>query len=105
MTKSLIREDEYGTYIRVGGYAFRPPTDSRILAGEHVTAKHVGGTQTAKVEDELWQSFSSDPQYKSYVVHGPDWDEEAYRADPRTAFIFEENDRRWDEYKKGAVPL
>lgn len=61
---SLIRTDEFGTYVIAGGYVFRPQPDSTIVAGDHVKARHIGGTQYAKVGDEVWESHSDwDPRY------------------------------------------
>lgn len=94
---ALIRSDEVGPYVLTGGYAFRPPAESTIKSGDHVPARHRGGTTTAKVGGELWQSFSSDPQYKSYVGVNPR--EAEWRSDPRTRRIYESNDRAWDDYK------
>ena len=95
MAKRLIRFDQFGIYVRTGGYGFRPqeianreffpkdsnyklsasgsiPTDkidtnaSRIKHGDHVNAVHVGGTTTARVGDEIWVSSCIDPQYRNH---------------------------------------
>jgi hypothetical protein len=81
----LVRSDEFG-----------PPVNSKIEVASKVQATHVGGTQTALVADEVWTSFSSDPRYVDYVGVNPN--EAAWRADPRTKHIWEEADRRWQEY-------
>lgn len=90
MGKRLVREDEFGLYVRTGGYAFRPaavakqeffPEDilyatsaadyisldgldvSQLVAGQRVNAAHVAGTTTARVHNERWVSSSIDPRY------------------------------------------
>jgi len=93
MTKRLIRCDEFGLYVKTGGYVFRPvdvavreffPSDSlykaaagaltknaspsSLVPGSKVNAEHVGGSTTAKVNKELWVSASNDPRYMEYVV-------------------------------------
>lgn len=119
--KSKIHSDDFGLFVRTGGYVFRPvstadkhfpntgprralarlletsvpsgleelakratdglrsivqtldqaaPVPTRHRAGDHVAAKHVGGTQIARVGGEIWVSAETDPQYIAYVKTG-----------------------------------
>jgi hypothetical protein len=64
-----IREDEHGVYVRTGGYLFRPQRNERyrnhFRRGDalgfpvetEVKARHIGGTELAKVNDQTWFSY------------------------------------------------
>ena len=67
MAHALIRTDDHGTYVRAGGYIFRPPETSHHVAESKINAYHRSGTTTASVGGELWDSYSGDPQYIAYV--------------------------------------
>jgi hypothetical protein len=65
---TLIREDEHGLYVRVGGYVARPQITNNALAyvllhrltptsfsaGDGTKAHHLAGSPLVKVGDELW---------------------------------------------------
>lgn len=70
MSKALIRHDQFGLYVLVGGYAFRPSTKgtkaTNVAFETKVNAHHIAGTQIAKVDGETWRSFYADPRYMAY---------------------------------------
>lgn len=66
MSKTLVHADDLGTFVHVGGYAFRPPITSTLRAGDRVNAHHVGGSQNAVVGGETWRSYYGDPEYARY---------------------------------------
>lgn len=64
---AVVGSDLHGLYVRVGGYVFRPvlglgdlgyplPAPSALVPGQPVRARHLPGTTTARVGDELWFS-------------------------------------------------
>lgn len=65
---TLVREDKYGLYVKVGGYIARPqtsrwttgypPPTPTCMKGDHVRASHNGGP-TARVDGQMWFTHDS----------------------------------------------
>lgn len=91
--------DEYGLYVRTGGYVFRPPKNTKFGLGETVLAHHIGGTQKAIVYDETWHSFSADPQYIRYVQ--PKVDKADVNSNPLLQALWDGYEKKWQEYLNG----
>jgi len=74
-----VKQDRHSLYVKTGGYLFRPvkhsyltdpvvttaeqrtmakqvTTQTKLVEGEKVYARHIGGSMYGKIEDELWVS-------------------------------------------------
>lgn len=59
----VVRKDERGLFIKVGGYIARPDDGTQYDKGQKVYARHVGGSKLVRVgrkpDQEIWYTHEA----------------------------------------------